>query len=134
MLTFGIGEFGVDVNAGPYVGFLLGATQKTSGTSSIYIDQNETPLVMPGPNGTFVPVPPQSFDASTGVTSSINKVNVGIDGGVGIILPLSGRSDISLDVRGLYGFTNIQRYSQDGTSHTGNLLVTLGYSYELIGI
>lgn len=132
--TFGIGGFGIDVNAGPYVGFLLNATQKTSGTSPIYINQNGTPLVMPGPNGTYVPVPAQSFDASTNVKSSINEVNAGIDGGIGIILPVSGRSEISLDVRGLYGFSNIQKYAQDGTSHTGNLLVSLGYSYDLIGI
>ncbi len=133
--TFRLGGFGLDVNTGPYVGFLLNATEKTSGTSQIYLDRNgTTPLAMPNGNGGYTPVPAQSFDASTDVTSSIEKVNFGIAGGVGIILPVSSRSSLSLDLRGLYGLTNVQKYSQDGTSHTGNLIVSLGYSYQLIGI
>ncbi|HQT92388.1 MAG TPA: porin family protein [Candidatus Kryptobacter bacterium] len=127
--TFELGGFGLDVNAGPYVGFLLNATEKTSGRSQIDVDKNGTPLTVSG----FL-VPPQSFDASTDVTNSINQVNFGIAGGVGIILPVSTRGCLSLDLRGLYGLTNVQKYAQDGTSHTGNLVVSLGYSYELIGI
>ncbi len=130
--TFGFAGFGLQVNAGPFVGFLLNATEKTSGISSIYIDKNGTPLVMPDGNGGYVQVPPQSFDASSDVTSSLHTLNFGLAGGVGIILPLSARTDISLDVRGLYGLTNVQKYAQDGTSQTGNLIVSLGFSYELL--
>ncbi len=133
--TFRLGGFGLNINAGPYVGFLLDATEKTSGTSQIYLDRaGTTPLAMPNGNGGYAVVPAQSFDANTDVTNSINEVNFGIAGGVGIDLPVSTRSSLSLDVRGLYGLTNVQKYSQDGTSHTGNLIVSLGYSYELIGI
>jgi opacity protein-like surface antigen len=125
LAKYSFGGFGLrfDVNAGPYIGFLLNATQKTSGTSPIYLDNNGTP------SGDSA-----SFDASTGVTSSINKVNYGVAGGVGVILPVSSRADVSLDIRGLYGLTNIQKDPQDGTSHTGNLIISVGYSYELIGI
>ncbi len=129
--TFGLGGLSLEINAGPYVGFLLSATQKTSGTSYIYLDANRDPLVMPNGNGGFAPVPPQSFDANTDVSSSINKVNVGIDGGVGLLLPVSSVSDLMLNIRGLYGLTDIQKYSKDGSSHTGNLLVDIGYSYML---
>ncbi len=133
--TFQFGGFGLDVNAGPYLGFLLNATEKTSGTSQIYLDKTgTTPLAMPNGNGGYTPVPAQSFEASTDVTNSINEVNFGIAGGVGIILRVSTRSSLSLDLRGLYGLTNVQKYAQDGTSRTGNLIVSLGYSYELIGI
>ncbi len=76
--TFGLGGVGLEVNAGPFIGFLLNATDNTSGTSSIYIDKNGTPLVMPDGNGGYVPVPPQSFDASSDVTSSLHEVNIGI--------------------------------------------------------
>ncbi|HQT91625.1 MAG TPA: outer membrane beta-barrel protein, partial [Candidatus Kryptobacter bacterium] len=65
--TFGLGGIGFDVNAGPYVGFLLNATQNTSGLSAIYIDKNGTPLIIPVGNGGYVPLPPQSFNASTDV-------------------------------------------------------------------
>ena len=132
--TFGLGGVGFDVNAGPYVGFLLNASQNTSGLSQIYIDKNGTPLVIPVGNGGYVPLPPQSFNATTKVTSSIHEVNVGIAGGAGIILPINRRTRISLDLRGLYGMIGVQRYAQDGTSHTGNLIVSVGYSYRLKGI
>jgi Outer membrane protein beta-barrel domain len=132
--TFGVGGLGLEVNAGPYVGFLLNAVQNTSGLSPIYIDKNGTPLIIPVGNGGYVPLPAESFNASTNVTSSINKVNVGIAGGAGLILPLNGRTRISFDVRGLYGLIGIQRYTQDGTSHTGNLIISVGYSYMLLGI
>ncbi|MFZ1081885.1 MAG: porin family protein, partial [Candidatus Kryptoniota bacterium] len=117
--TFWFGGTGLDVNAGPYVGFLLNATEKTSGTSQIYIDNNGTPSGQSA-----------SFDASSDVTSSIHEVNFGIAGGIGIILPLTGRASVSLDVRGLYGLTNVQKYAQDGTSQTGNLIISVGYSYK----
>ncbi len=124
--TFGLGGIALDVNAGPYVGFLLNATEKTSGTSFIYSDQNGTPAFIEG-----FPVPPESFDASSDVTSSLHVVNVGIAGGVGVILPLTGRASVSLDLRGLYGLTNVQKYAEDGTSHTGNLILSIGYSYNI---
>lgn len=129
--NFRLGGLSLEINAGPYVGFLLSATQKTSGTSYIYLDDKGDPLVEPSGSGVYVPVPPQSFNASTNVNSSINKVNFGIDGGVGLILPVSGVSDLSLNVRGLYGLIDIQRYSQDGSSNTGNLLIDIGYLYTL---
>lgn len=129
--TFGLGFISLDVNAGPYAGFLLNATQKTTGTSFIYVDNKGTLLAVPNGNGGYTVEPQQSLDANSNVTSSIHDVNFGIDGGVGITLPLSAISDISFNVRGLYGFTDIQKYAQDGTSHTGNLLMNIGYSYKL---
>ena len=132
--TFGVSGLRLNVNAGPYVGFLLNATQKTSGTSSIYVDKNGTPLVMPDSGGGYAQLPPQSFDASSGVTSSIHRVNVGVAGGIGASVPVTRRASVSLDLRGLYGFTNVQKYAQDGTSHTGNLIISVGYSYELLGL
>lgn len=129
--TFDLGVISLNVSAGPYVGFLLNATQKTSGTSSIYIDSNGDPLVIPNGSGGYTPLPPQSFDASTNVTSSVHTVNFGIDGGVGIMLPVSALSDFLVNVHGLYGLTDIQKYAVDGTSHTGNLIISIGYSYKL---
>jgi Outer membrane protein beta-barrel domain len=120
---FGSRQLRYQVNAGPYFGYLLSATQKTSGTSAIYADKNLTPL----------PVPPQSFDATTDVTDSINRFNVGIQGGVGIAYPFSESQNLSLEIHGLYGLTNIQRYAVDGTNHTGNLLISMGYSFLLPG-
>lgn len=106
------------IDFGPYGGYLLNATQKTSGLSIVYADNAET---MP-----IVPVA-QSFNASTDVTSSINSFNFGITGGVGIVHTI-GSGEIFLDVRGAYGLTTVQKYSQDGSSHNGYVSIVVGYS------
>ena len=102
------------VDFGPYGGYLLNAEQETGGASPIYEDPTEKVRVIPVA---------QSFNASTDVTSNIKRTNFGLTGGVGV-----GFGAISLDVRGAYGLTTVQKYSQDGSSHSGYLLIALGYS------
>jgi hypothetical protein len=134
--NFGGKQIRFQVNAGPYFGFLMSATQKTSGTSLIYVDRNRTPLTIPVPPDytQTIQAPPQSFDASTDVRDSIHRINAGIEGGVGVVVPLSETHALSLEIHGLYGLTNIQQYAEDGTNHTGNLLISLGYSFSIAGI
>lgn len=133
---FGGRQMRFQINAGPYFGFLLSATQKTSGTSVVFIDKNGTPWTIPVPPDytQSVQVPPQSFDGSTDVRDSIHRFNAGLEGGVGVIVPFGEEQSLSLEIHGLYGLTNIQTYAQDGTNHTGNLLISLGYSIALPGI
>lgn len=110
------------INLGPYVGFLLNAKEKTSGTSLVYLDRAAT---SPVPQ-----LPAQSFDASTSTTSSIHPVNVGLTGGIGVNHTL-GMGNVFLDVRGAYGLTVVQKNKVDGSSHTGSLLIAIGYSFAL---
>jgi Outer membrane protein beta-barrel domain len=130
--AFGGESIRFQVNLGPYVGFLLNAKEESSGTSLIYIDKNRTPLM--------VPLPPdyqqygevqQSFDATTNVYESLNKINFGAAGGIGLIYPLSATDCINFCVRFTYGFTNIQKYSEDGKNHTGNVVISVGYSRRI---
>ncbi|HTI89253.1 MAG TPA: hypothetical protein VL727_01640 [Puia sp.] len=65
------------------------------------------------------------------MTSSIRRFNVGTTGGVGIAWPFDPRNRLFLDARFEYGFINIQRYSQDGSNNTGNVLLSLGYAHHL---
>jgi hypothetical protein len=69
----------------------------------------------------------QSFNATVTTTSSINPVNFGLTGGIGFTQTV-GFGDIFLDVRGAYGLTVVQKNTQDGSGHTGNLSIALGYS------
>ena len=108
----------VYANFGTYIGYLLNATQKTSGSSPIYADRGETMV--------FVKEP-MPFDASTDITSSINKINVGLTGGVGLFQK-AGSGDLFLDVRAAYGMMVIQKDPNNGSSHSGNLLLDLGYA------
>jgi hypothetical protein len=109
------------IDFGPYYGYLLNAKQKTSGSSAIYEDGAGTVSVVPVA---------QSFDAKTNVTSSIKRNNFGITGGVGFTHGF-GVGELFLDVRGAYGLTNVQKYSEDGNSHNGYVLIALGYSINL---
>jgi opacity protein-like surface antigen len=120
-------RFPLYVNAGPYAGYLLHAKEKTSGTSAIYADsKGQEPLAVQGQ-----PIPPQSFDATTDVTSSIRRWNVGVTGGGGIAWAITPKNRLFFDARFEYGFINIQRYKQDGSNHTGNVLLSLGYAVGL---
>ena len=107
----------VYANFGTYLGYLLKATQKTSGSSPIYADRGETIFLFPE----------QPFNASTDITSSINKLNVGLTGGVGL-LQKAGSGELFLDVRAGYGMIVIQKDPNNGSSHSGNLLLDLGYA------
>lgn len=105
------------INIGPYVNFLLNAQQKTDGLSLIYIDKNKTMVISPLE---------QSFNALIDVTNSIKRINCGLTGGIGIILPIDF-GNVFLDIRGSYGLIPIQKNKSDGSSYNGCLLIAVGY-------
>ncbi|MEQ1921651.1 MAG: porin family protein [Pyrinomonadaceae bacterium] len=113
------------VNGGPYMGFLVKATQVTRGTSPVYVDKNKTALPFP-----FPAIP---FDADTDVTGNLHRFNAGFTGGGGIKFP-SGRNYAFIDVRASYGLTTLQKNTAtDGKSRTGNLVVSFGYAFRVKG-
>ena len=116
------------VDFGPYVGFLLNAKQITSGSSIVYADKTATQPVTVNPSTGQPYAAP--FDANTDITNQINTVNFGLTGGIGFSQEV-GLGSVFIDFRGAYGLTVVQKYSQNGNSHTGNLLMSLGYSIPL---
>lgn len=116
------------VDFGPYAGFLLKARQKTSGSSIVYADNTGTTAVTVNPaTGQPIPVP---FNADMDISNSIKNFNFGLTGGIGYSQYV-GFGNIFLDFRGAYGLTIIQKNTKDGSSHTGNLLIDIGYSIPL---
>lgn len=109
------------IDLGPYIGFLKSAENITSDSSKIYADKAETMPITPGP---------VSFNNSKSVTSSINPINFGFTGGIGIMHKV-GSGDFFIDVRGAYGLTVVQKNSVDGNNHNGNLLVAVGYEFPI---
>lgn len=121
---------GFYLDAGPYFGYLLKATQVTQGSSTIYVDKNGTPLLIPPFNQ---PIPPISFNAVTDVTASLNRFNFGITGGGGVKFPVGGNY-FFLDARAAYGLTTLQKNpATDGKSQTGNLVISFGYAFKVKG-
>lgn len=114
----------VFANVGPYVGFLVNATQKTSGSSAVYLD----PLGIQS-----IPVLPEiPFDAETDVKHQLRTVNFGLIGGLEIIRELSVKSELIFDLRGSYGFIPLQKDSVYGKSKIGSVVFSLGYAYKFM--
>jgi hypothetical protein len=119
----------VYINGGVFYGRLLSAKTKTSGTSTIYLDEaGQVPLLLP-PNGT--PVPDIDFTATTDIKNDVNKNNFGITGGGGIEIP-AGKNYFVIDARIYRGLRNIQIDPvRNGSSKTGNLVISFGYAFNL---
>jgi hypothetical protein len=116
------------VDFGPYIGFLLNATQKTSGSSIVYADATGTqPITVDPESGQPYAVP---FGATTDIKSDINAFNFGLTGGIGFEQK-AGKGQLFLDLRGAYGLTTVQKDSKNGESHNGYLLISLGYTISL---
>ncbi len=124
----GTGKFHYYVDLGPYIGFLLNAHQKTSGTSQFYLDKAGTMPLTVGGN----PLPAQSFDANTDVKDDLHGTNFGFTGGGGMGYALTKKQFLILDVRGALGITDLQIDTEkNGKSHTGGLFVTLSYAIQM---
>lgn len=112
------------VNGGPYFGYLLKAKTVTSGTSPLYLD-NGGSMPVPG----FPPIP---FDAKTDVTNELNRWNVGLTGGGGVTFNHGDGNYFFIDTRAAYGLTTLQKDTvNDGTSRTGNLVLSFGYAFKV---
>ncbi|NNE98588.1 MAG: PorT family protein [Pyrinomonadaceae bacterium] len=119
----------VYVNGGMFYGRLLTAKTKTSGSSTIFLDEGgQMPLLLP-PAGT--PLPPIDFTANTDIKNDVNKNNFGITGGGGIEFPF-GKNYLVIDARVSRGLRSIQRDTlANGNSKTGNLVISVGYAFGL---
>lgn len=116
------------VDFGPYLGILLNAKQITSGSSTVYADAAGTiPVTVNPTTGQPYRAP---FDANTDITNQINTINFGLTGGIGFSQGV-GFGSVFLDFRGAYGLTVIQNNPANGSSHTGNLCISMGYSVPL---
>lgn len=121
-------KFRFYLNGGAFYGRLLSAKTKTKGSSSIYLDKNKTPLLIPPSNQ---PLPPVSFDAETNIKDQVNHNNFGLTGGGGIEFA-RGKNYFFIDGRISYGLRNIQLDPvRNGDSHTGGLIFSVGYAFGL---
>jgi len=131
--------WGVYVNAGPYVDFIMSPEQVTSGISSYYTDEtmtNEATMFYPienvPPSGWPTgPIPP-SASATTDINSDLSNMDFGAMFGIGVTAAISEKSEILFDMRGSYGFVPLQSdVDTYGTVHMGNLTFAIGYAYTL---
>jgi hypothetical protein len=104
--------------AGPFVSFVLNAKNITSGSSTIYLDEQHTqPL----------PIGEQSFDRTENIKKDLHSVNAGVDGHIGVAYHLKN-SSIFVEGGGNYGFVKIQKGDTNGKNNTGAAVVVVGYA------
>ena len=129
--------WGIYVNAGPYIDFMINPKQVTSSENNlpIYLDENETPLMVPYPPDyqTLGPAfAPNGFTAETDISKDLATVDFGAMLGVGASVAISDNSEILFDIRGAYGFIPMQNdVDTYGSVHMGNVSFALGYAYTI---
>jgi hypothetical protein len=114
------------VQGGPYFAYLLHATEKTSGSSGVYLTPGGPPLTIQGQ-----PLPPQDFGTRTDVKNGLWRFNWGATAGGGTEFLLAPRHRLFLEVRGEYGLRTIQKDHSNGTSNTGCAEFLVGYKFAL---
>lgn len=122
------------LEGGPYVGFLVNAKQRGSGTSQFFVDaQGNMPLVIQNPLGTppVIELPAQSFDETNEVSDQFNNFNFGLQGGLGVQKQIDDKYEVLFGTRASYGFLSVQEDSLLGTSNIGALTFFARITYRL---
>lgn len=127
--------WGIYVNGGFYVDFIINPEQVTKGESTIYLDEAGTmPIMIPIPPTyqEYVPLPPQDFTATTNIEKDLANMDFGGMLGIGVTANINENSELLFDVRGSYGFIPLQNDTDTyGTVHMGSLTFSLGYAYTI---
>lgn len=107
--------------AGPFVSLVLSAKNISSGSSNIYLDEQQTQPVTAAPH---------SFDNTESIKSELHSFNTGISGQLGINYKLP-KGIIFVEAGGNCGLINIQKNRTNGKNKTGAAAITLGYQFRL---
>jgi len=134
-------SWGVYVNAGFYVDFIISPTQETNsdGEVPLYWDETQTQTIQvpanpqdPPQDWFLVDLPPVDLSATTDISNDLANMDFGGMIGVGVTRAISEHSELLFDVRGSYGFIPLQNNTDlYGTVHMGNLTFALGYAYSI---
>ncbi|MGB5243186.1 MAG: porin family protein [Lutimonas sp.] len=126
--------WGIYVNGGPYIDFIINPKQVTKGQSTIYLDEaGNMPVMIPIPPTYEEYVPAQGdFTATTDIDKDLATMDFGAMLGIGITANISENSELLFDVRGSYGFIPLQNdIDLYGSVHMGSISFSLGYAYNI---
>lgn len=116
------------VQAGPYISFLVGAKQIiTSDNLKVYLDKEGTQEIPADLVQAFFG---SKLDTTVEAKDQLNKVNVGVQGGLGISLDC-GPGKVFIEGGGNYGFIDIQKGDEHGKNRIGAATLALGYSVNI---
>lgn len=116
------------VQAGPFISFLVGAKQiVTSDDLKVYLDKEGNQEIPADLVQAFFG---SKLDTTIDAKDQLNKVNVGVQGSLGISLDC-GPGKVFIEGGGNYGFIDIQKGDEHGKNRIGAATVALGYSVDL---
>ncbi|MDR3251875.1 MAG: outer membrane beta-barrel protein, partial [Tannerella sp.] len=131
------------VGAGPFMSFLLSASQETQGNVKIYADAKREqtvwdaipPIAQMAISGTVPELAGMmqygvDFSGKTDIKNDLNTVNAGIQGNIGLSYRFD-RHKIFFEVGGNYGFVELQKDKANGSNRTGSGTFMLGYAIDL---
>ena len=130
-------KWGVYVNAGVYVDFIINPEQVTNsnGEVPLYWDEAQTmPIKFPVENvpPEFWPAIEADLSATTDISADLATMDFGGMWGLGFTFALSEHSELLADIRGSYGFIPLQNDTDTyGTVHMGNMTFAVGYQYVI---
>jgi len=134
-------KWGVYVNAGVYVDFIINPEQVTYSDENVplYWDETQTQRVQvpanpqdPPQDWFMVDLPAVPLSATTDISADLATMDFGGMWGLGFTFALSEHSELLADIRGSYGFIPLQNDTDTyGTVHMGNMTFALGYQFVI---
>jgi len=131
------------IGAGPFVSYLISASQETRGNARIYVDAAQQTtlwdlipsdiqqvLEAAAPPFAYVLQNGTDFGGKTKITNDLNKLNAGLQGNIGLTYRID-RHRLFLEVGGNYGFIELQKDKANGSNRIGSGTMMLGYAIEL---
>jgi hypothetical protein len=106
------------VDGGPFIGFLLSASQVNNGRSQIYADAS---MQQAAPGG------PQSFNNSQNIKDQINPINVGIESSIGISYYFKS-SRLFIEGGANFGIRDVEKSDINGKNESSSTVVSIGYA------
>lgn len=121
------------VDAGPFVSFLFGAKQTTSGSSLLYVDPagDMTMDYLLGSLSGAAATGVQPMNNDRDIIDDVYRVNYGVSANVGLSYEIAPRHHLIFEVGGNYSFRKLQKSGENGENRIGAATVVAGYAYRL---
>src|SRR6185503_259445 len=107
------------VDGGPFVGFLLSASQVNNGQSQIYANASMQQVVPGGP---------QSFNNSQNIKNQINPFNIGVESSLGISYYFKS-SRLFIEGGANFGLMDVEKSDINGKNESSSTVFAIGYAF-----
>ena len=144
-LNLGASAWSLNINAGPYVSFLVSAEQHTDGNSRIYADPSGSVMLwdrLPADVQTALSANPslagfasqlqnESPQGKTDISGEMKTTNFGLMGNLGLRYKCNSNNYFFVEAGGNYGLVPLQTDDKYGSFRVSSISIMLGYAFSL---